>query len=38
MPTEGIIVIVIREGIVRKGDPIEILSGTAEAGNKDGAD
>ena len=38
MPTEGIFVIVIREGIVRKGDPIEILSGTAEAGNKDGAD
>ena len=38
MPTEGIFVIVIREGIVRKGDPIEILSGTVEAGNKDGAD
>ena len=37
MPTEGIFVIVIREGIVRKGDPIEILKSTAEAESKDGA-
>ena len=29
MPTEGIFAIVVREGTVRKGDPITILEATA---------
>lgn len=38
MPTEGIFVIVVREGIVRKGDPITILTNTAKTEDGNGAD
>ena len=38
MPTEGIFVVVVREGVVRKGDPIEVLTSAAEMGDGNGSD